>query len=355
MVGGSAGTAGGSAGTSAGSGGASAGAGGAAGIAGSGGGGMAGTSAESGGTGNASGAGGAAMGGAAGASGSGGGASGDGGKAGGGPSGGGGAAGSGGATQSSGCGKAPPGSDRYSMDVDGTMREYILSVPDGYDQSKPYRLIFTWHPLGGSAQQVAGSGNNGYYGLKSASNGEAILVSPEGLPFQGSNLGWANTNGRDIAFLSAMIEKFKAEMCIDESRIFSTGFSFGGMMSNAVGCAGLARAIAPMAGNSQVSGCQAGTQPVAMMGFHGDHDSVVNISGGRAARDVFVGRNHCTDATMPADPGWCDGVAQNFQPCNCVSYQGCDAGYPVVWCEYNGDHMAAPSSGTTIWNFFAQF
>jgi poly(3-hydroxybutyrate) depolymerase len=267
----------------------------------------------------------------------------------------GGAAGAGGAMPSAGCGKAGLASDRYSIDVGGTMREYILAVPAGYDSSKPYRLVFAWHPLGGSAQQVAGSGSNGYYGLQSASAGQAILVSPEGTAFQGDNLGWANTNGADIEFLRAMIEHFESELCIDESRIFSTGFSFGGMMSNAVGCSGLARAIAPMAGNSQVSGCAQGDTPVAEMGFHGDHDSVVDISGGRAARDVFVERNHCTSETMPADSTWCDGVADNFQPCSCVSYQGCDAGYPVIWCEYNGDHMQAPSSGPTIWNFFAQF
>src|SRR6185436_19507441 len=141
----------------------------------------------------------------------------------------------------------------YSIDVSGMTREYILSVPSNYDQNHPYVLIFGWHPLGGSAMQVAGSGNSGYYGLKGTSMNQAILVSPEGLPFSGSSLGWGNKNGVDIDFLKAMIERFKSEMCIDETRMFSTGFSFGGMMSNAVACAGLARAVAPMAGNSQVS------------------------------------------------------------------------------------------------------
>ncbi|HEX6764768.1 MAG TPA: hypothetical protein VF103_04805, partial [Polyangiaceae bacterium] len=284
-----------------------------------------------------------------------GGASGTGGKAGSGGASGSGAVGAGGATPSTGCGKAPPASMRYSIDVSGTMREYILAVPTNYDQNRPYRLIFAWHPLGGNAQQVAGNGNNGYYGLRSASNGAAILVSPEGLPFQGTNLGWANTNGRDIAFLRAMLDRFKTEMCIDESRIFSTGFSFGGMMSFAVGCSGLARAIAPMAGNTMVSGCTNGTTPVAVMGFHGDHDSVVDIDGGRAGRDVFVGRNGCMSQTMTTQPTWCDSAGANFQPCSCVSYQGCQAGYPVTWCEYNGDHMQAPNSGATIWSFFSQF
>jgi len=257
---------------------------------------------------------------------------------------------------SAGCGKAPPASMRYTIDVGGTSREYILSVPSTYDQNHPYKLIFAWHPLGGSASQTAGTGNSGYYGLKGSSNNEAILVSPEGLPFNGgTSLGWGNTGGADINFLKAMLDKFKSEMCIDEGRIFSTGFSFGGMFSNAVGCAGLARAVAPAAGNTQVSGCTNGTTPVAYMGFHGTHDSVVDISGGQKARDVFVKRNGCSADTTPMTPTWCDGIEAKYQPCTCVTYSGCMAGYPVTWCEYNADHQPAPNSGPTLWTFFSQF
>jgi len=268
----------------------------------------------------------------------------------------GGTTGAGGApSPSAGCGMPAPASMRYSIDVGGMTREYILSVPSNYDANKPYVLIFAWHPWGGSAQQVAGTGNSGYYGLKGTSNNQAILVAPEGLDFGGMGLGWGNTNGQDIAFLHSMLDLFQSQMCIDQNRIFSAGFSFGGMMSNAVGCAGLARAIAPMAGNSTVSGCLAGTQPVAYMGFHGTHDSVVDISGGRTARDVFVKRNGCSSTTTPSSPSWCDGIASNYQPCTCVDYQGCMPGYPVTWCEYNADHQAAPNSGPTLWTFFSQF
>lgn len=263
--------------------------------------------------------------------------------------------GTGGSAQSAGCGKAAGlTSGKASIDVGGTMREYILAVPDNYDQNKAYKLIFGWHPWGGSAQQVAGGG---YYGLESKANGEAIFVAAEGLEFGGSGRGWGNTDGQDLEFLAAMLERFRSGLCIDENRIFSTGFSFGGMMSFAAGCSStsMMRAIAPMAGNIMVSGCEDGTRPVAVMGFHGDHDGVVDISGGEAGRDAFIERNGCTTQTMPAQPDWCDGLASNFQPCTCLAYQGCMAGYPVTWCEYNADHMPAPSSADTLWNFFSQF
>lgn len=255
---------------------------------------------------------------------------------------------------STGCGQDPPASGNQTIDVDGLMREYILYVPENYDPDKPYRLIFGWHPWGGSAQQVAGNGASGYYGLQGASGGEAILVSPEGLDFGGNGLGWGNENGQDIAFLRAMIERFDSELCFDHNRMFSTGFSFGGMMSNAVACSGLARAVAPMAGNSMVAGCEDGSQPVAYMGFHGDADTVVSLSGGEAARDVFVERNGC-GAEAPSDSNWCELAGANYQPCTCVTYEGCQDGYPVTWCQFTGGHMPAPNSGETLWNFFSQF
>lgn len=256
---------------------------------------------------------------------------------------------------SPGCGKPTPlESGRAQIDVDGATREYIIAIPDDYDASKPYRLVFTWHPWGGSAEQVAGSGGRGYYGLQAEADGEAIFVSPDGLDFGGNGKGWGNEGGQDLAFFDAMVERFESELCIDRGRIFSTGFSFGGMMSWALGCGrgDVVRAIAPMAGNTTVSGCLDGDNPVAVMGFHGDDDTVVSIEGGRTGRDEFIERNNC-GASKPSDSTYCAGAGSD--PCTCTTYDGCDEGYPVTWCEFNGPHTPAPNSAATIWNFFASF
>jgi len=68
-----------------------------------------------------------------------------------------------------------------------------------------------------------------------------------------------------------------------------------------------------------------------------------------------VKRNKCTAQTMPTTPTWCDAAGQTYQPCTCVTYQGCTDGYPVTWCEFKGKHMPAPNSGATLWSFFSQF
>src|SRR5690606_14970436 len=62
---------------------------------------------------------------------------------------------------SMGCGEAAPNAGNATIDVDGLERQYILALPEDYAPEKPYKLIFTWHPWGGSAQQDAGSGPSG--------------------------------------------------------------------------------------------------------------------------------------------------------------------------------------------------
>jgi len=241
-----------------------------------------------------------------------------------------------------GCGATPLASGRATIDVSGTMRDYVLKVPDDYDPSKPYKLIFAWHWRGGVANDVVSGGIIGgpYYGLEKRAAGSAIFVAPEGI-----DMGWANTNGRDIAFLKAMLTLFNSKLCVDQQRIFSTGFSYGGMMSDAIGCemADVFRAIAPNSG-ALYSGCkEPNKHPIAVLLMHGNNDTTVPLTDGQAALAKFVERDQCGSMTAPVDPS------------PCVEYQGCTEGYPVKYCEFSGGHMPWSAAPDTVWKFFSQF
>ena len=275
--------------------------------------------------------------------GAGGGGTATGGSAAGGSTGTGGGAGSAG-QMSAGCGIATPlKSGNLTETIDGTMRKYTIDVPTNYNGANPYRLVFVWHPLGGNASGVV---SGGYNGLKSLSASSAIFVAADGL--NGSNAeasgnGWWNTNDRDMKFLQAMLDKLMANLCIDKSRIFSTGFSFGGMMSYAVGYEfNVFRAIAPCSGDMQVINPDLTyTDPLPIMAFHGNNDTFVTTARGRAARDKYLTRNKCGTQTMPVAPS------------PCVQYQGCAA--PTYWCEFSGGHNTWSEQPAAIWKFFSGF
>jgi poly(3-hydroxybutyrate) depolymerase len=249
----------------------------------------------------------------------------------------------GGSGTSMGCGNPTSlSSGNATIDVSGTQRDYILKLPDGYDPDTPYKLIFGLHWLGGQASDVATGGTVGlgnYYGLDDLAQGSAIFVAPNGI-----DNGWANPGGRDIALMREILALFESELCIDLDRIFSVGFSYGGMMSFAIACemADVFRAIAPLSG-ATYSGCGNGTESIAMWGAHGTSDTVVPIGDGRSGLQEVLERNHCGDATTPIDPS------------PCVSYEGCDEGYPVTWCEFDGGHGPQGWQVEPIWEFFSQF
>jgi poly(3-hydroxybutyrate) depolymerase len=252
---------------------------------------------------------------------------------------------------SSGCGAADwPADGDQSIDVEGTPREYIVSIPADYDPNTPYKLVFAWHGLGGTAAQIAGGFRGGYYGLEPMAGGTTIFVAGQGLETSnsvGSGPGWDNTNGRDVAFTSAMLQWLRASYCIDDERIFSVGMSYGGIMSNRVGCS-LGedfRAIAPMAGSGPGFGSFGANcvGQVAAWITHGNTDNIVSFSSGQASRDHWAMANGCDDSTTPVGPE------------ACVAYDGCDPGYPVHWCEFDGGHTVPGFAAAAVWAFFSQF
>src|SRR4051794_27029534 len=168
-----------------------------------------------------------------------------------------------------GCGKAPTlASGQHSIQSSGQNRSYILRVPSNYDSNHPYRLVFGFHWVGGTANDVDSGGTDGYnwsyYGLRrladNAGNG-TIFVAPQGI-----GNGWGNGNGQDVTFVDDMLGQLESGLCVDTTQIFSSGFSYGGAMTYALACA---RPTVFRAGagysRANLRGCSGGTQPGALI------------------------------------------------------------------------------------------
>lgn len=65
-----------------------------------------------------------------------------------------------------------------------------------------------------------------------------------------------------MTFFDNLVKTVEADLCVETTLRFSTGFSYGGAMSHALGCARPKeiRAIAVISG-SQLSGCSGGNDP----------------------------------------------------------------------------------------------
>ncbi len=266
--------------------------------------------------------------------------------------------------RSAGCGKAPTlTSGTRTIQSGGQSRSFMIRIPDGYDRNRAYRVVFAFHWNGGTANDVDSGGTSGYtwsyYGLRAQANNSTIFVAPQGI-----GNGWANSGGRDLTFVDDMVRLIDNDLCVDTTRRFAMGFSYGGGMSYAIACARAKsfRAVAVYAG-AQLSGCEGGNDPIAYIGFHSITDPVCSIAGGRSLRDRFVRNNGCTAQNPPEPP---QGTATHIV----TSYSGCRPGYPVVWAAFSGaGHTPAPVDGSTsdsgggdrtwtkaeAWKFFTQF
>jgi predicted esterase len=281
---------------------------------------------------------------------------------------------------------ALPTSTRLMMMSGGMTREYIIDIPANYDPTHPYRLIFSWYQAFGSdtgnanGLHPAGDGPNfnatdyAYFGLRreaTAANQPAIFVAPGGM----GTAPWDFT--RDAPFFDDLLARVEANLCIDQSRVFSTGFSFGAMMTYALSITRQTKlravvAMAPANYNLPGEPTDSNAAPIAYMGTTGMSDGTcpwVNSDalkrGGKYCALAHAQDNTCTIPAGSNIPTTTVGSKKFL----CYDFQGCKAGYPVKVCTFDGPHT--PSSiddGTSTgddglkafipplaWQFITQF
>ena len=109
-------------------------------------------------------------------------------------------------------------------------RSYIIDIPANYDMNKPYRFFYTSHWISSTAEAVQ---QQNFYFLKplaTAANDPAIFLAPQALP--GNPTGtWDTSKPTDQVLFDDILAFVKENLCIDTTRVFATGFSYGGMMT----------------------------------------------------------------------------------------------------------------------------
>ena len=157
----------------------------------------------------------------------------------------------------------------------GVTRHFILHVPPSYNGT-PIALVLNFHGHGSnSKQEEALSG-------MSAKADEAgfIVVYPDGIESTWYT-GPIAQGEADRQFIRDLIARLEALYTIDPKRIYATGISNGGGMTNRLACnmADLIAAIAPDSGAYNFWQDCDPSRPVPVLAFHGLEDNVVPYEG----------------------------------------------------------------------------
>ena len=258
------------------------------------------------------------------------------------------------ASRSTGCDKTRTlANGTRSIQSGGKTRKYILGVPASYDKSQAYRLVVAYAESGSSAQSVA---NRNYFRMAGYDPKNTIFVAPDAENGAGS---WSKT---DVGFTDDILAEVQGDLCIDKSRIFATGFSFGGAMSIAIACtrADVFRGVAFFSGADLTGSCPTTlTKSIAYYASQasGDASGTPMPTSGRIKQAEFAKVNGCTaESNSTTFPG--SGKAHT-----CTVYKNCSAGHPTVYCVFDGPHGWEPvdpgqSSSwdpPEAWKFITQF
>lgn len=256
---------------------------------------------------------------------------------------------------SAGCGMPPRLTNgTHRMTSAGLNREYIVSLPNNYNANLPNRLVFGMHWMNGSAEAVAGWSQ--WFGLKARDTQQnTIFVAPQGYT---NGSPWRGGDNRDHIFFDDLNAHLASNLCVDKSRIFSVGFSFGAMYTNALAQThqDVLRGIVLYATADYNIYFPANTgKPLAFMAVHGLNDPTTPITSGRRSRDRFVANNGCvTPGTVPEARRGSSHVTYDYQ---------CPSNYPVRWTTFDGAHTYPPNNtgiGSSwvhplTWQFITQF
>ena len=267
--------------------------------------------------------------------------------------------------KSKGCGKASSlksnrkveNGEQFSINVGGKNRTFFITLPSNYDNSKPHKLLIANHCMGSKAEDFVHHSPDydhptPYYGQqKLDKNGDYIFVAPQG----NDNGTW---NGKeDHQFVDEMITTMFDNYCVDTTRVFATGFSFGAMFTNSLAqdMQERLRAVAvyatadyniwlpsaPKAGQTP-GRYDAKELPIAWMAVHGQNDGMCNYNTAKtSALPRILKRNGKADANGNFTDASAEKPKENSGNTGhtCYDFTTVDPRFPVKFCSWPGGHQ----------------
>ncbi len=257
-----------------------------------------------------------------------------------------------------------PGDYALSLPHDGLTRTYKVHVPPSYRAGTPAPLVLYIHGGAGNARAAYIDGM-----AKEADKFGFILAAPEatraekrGDPPTGWNGGaWAGGqccgSADDVGFIAQMIQELEHTFAIDARRIYATGISNGGLMTNRLACelSETIAAVATVAPAGLIQSCRP-ARAIPVMDIHGTGDRCNPFEGGvpplRACANVDYRRmsphkmvsawRAILGCSAEAIPAYEQGAA------SCVSYRQCQRGGEVEFCQVEGMGHVWPSGSQYV-------
>jgi poly(3-hydroxybutyrate) depolymerase len=281
---------------------------------------------------------------------------------------------------------SPSGADYHKVGQwDFNNRNFGVQLPSNYDPTMPYPVI-----MGGggctAGPTTLGGGFNAGEGGSAIRIGLSYLAScfADGGVGSGNGFGCAIdaahiadcVNTPEVPYVNAVLDYVEAHLCVDLGKIYIGGLSSGAWEASTISCAlaNRVRGMTTVAGGLRVNrpACTGKTaawmivdekdtdnpigplvmnQPYPPSGYSAAQVNqtitFLDSYGSAPMRDELLQRNGCQGTAMMPYPGYPQ----------CMTYTGCPAAYPVIWCfmpgeGHGGSAYQNVNYGPGAWKFF---
>ena len=234
------------------------------------------------------------------------------------------------------------GKSRMTVGVGDREREYLLSVPDGYDGSRGHALLLVFHGAGPSADQRPKSEfefdeiwNEPSFELPS----DMVVAAP-----QAAIDAWdPDPYSADADLATAVLDDVEERLCVDRNRIFATGISSGGVLVSSLACRLSDRLTAVGTTIGMIDPfeeCRGQAAPLPIISVVGGNDSIFPVEKIASVHTSWAHNNGCDTAPTdhPVTP-----------PVSLTEYEECTDGATVALYVVDGmGHQQARADCTNI-------
>jgi polyhydroxybutyrate depolymerase len=196
-------------------------------------------------------------------------------------------------------------------------RTFHVWGPENYDPSKTYPVLVMFHGWYSTGRDFESWFEMEKYAVDDDGAREAFVVYPDGL-----NQLWDLDGTTDLVFFDELVEQMGETYCINPSRVFGFGFSYGARFVHHLGCkrAGYVKAIS--GGDGGWGGGTTGCGRLPVLVTHRTEDDNELIAWGKEAADRWTKLDVCGTDTKSDDA------------MNCTIHTTCKSpGSPVTFCE----------------------
>jgi poly(3-hydroxybutyrate) depolymerase len=233
-------------------------------------------------------------------------------------------------------------------------RNYYITLPVGYDNTKAYPLVLEGPGCGGGGADVYPLSINGQNNANNTVIRVGLTPPPNAIghatnPNQGCFDDKEGDSSVDWVFYENLYDHLSTTLCFDRNRVFSAGNSSGAWFSNELGCKYAGDAMRPVRGimpntgglpNQPMYEPTCTNAPMAGMWAGETMDPENPFTGNEFAITRAMTVNHCTQtnfnaaiyANFPIGGGNADNV--------CKQIQNCPTLYPLVVCLIAGNQHA---------------